>query len=113
MTSYGTRPDSIRLSLIFKILDANADHPVGHPGQNYSAALSDVFFQDLSIRPPDVHLGIEASRFSTQAAAIIERSDDVIERFAPDRVLILGDTNSGLSAIAAARRGVPVFHLEA
>lgn len=113
MTIFGTRPEIIRLSLIFKILDDHADHHMVHTGQNYSASLSDVFFQALSIRAPDVHLGIEASRFSTQVAAILERCDEAIERFAPDRVLILGDTNSGLSAIAAARRGIPVFHLEA
>ncbi len=113
MTIFGTRPEIIRLSLIFKILDDHADHVMVHTGQNYSTTLSDVFFKDLSIRSPDVHLGIEASRFSTQVAAIIERSDDVMERVAPERVLILGDTNTGLAAIAAARRGIPVFHLEA
>jgi UDP-N-acetylglucosamine 2-epimerase (non-hydrolysing) len=113
MTIFGTRPEIIRLSLIFKILDDHAEHVMVHTGQNYSAGLSDVFFQELSIRAADLHLGIEASRFGVQAAAIIERTDAAMERIAPDRVLILGDTNSGLSAIAAARRGIPVFHLEA
>lgn len=113
MTIFGTRPEIIRLSLIMRILDDHADHVMVHTGQNFSPTLSDVFFRDLSIRSPDVHLGVETSRFSTQVAAILERSDDVMERVAPDRVLILGDTNSGLAAIAAARRGIPVFHLEA
>lgn len=113
MTIFGTRPEIIRLSLIIKILDDHADHVMVHTGQNFSASLSDIFFQDLSIRAPDVYLGVQASRFGAQAAAILERSDEVMERVNPDRVLILGDTNSGLSAIAAARRGIPVFHVEA
>jgi UDP-N-acetylglucosamine 2-epimerase (non-hydrolysing) len=113
MTIFGTRPEIIRLSLIFRILDKHSDHTMVHTGQNHSAGLSDVFFDDLSIRAPDVHLGIKNPRFGSQVAAILERCDELLERFAPDRVLILGDTNSGLSAIVAARRGIPVFHLEA
>jgi UDP-N-acetylglucosamine 2-epimerase (non-hydrolysing) len=86
---------------------------VVHTGQNYTPELSDVFFTELGVRPPDEHLGIRASRFAEQFAAIVMGTDELMERVKPDRVLILGDTNSGLCALAAARRGIPVYHLEA
>lgn len=84
-----------------------------HTGQNFTPALSDVFFGELGLREPDIHLGIRATTFADQLARIIRESDAAMARVAPDRVLILGDTNSGLAAIAAARRGIPVYHLEA
>ena len=68
---------------------------------------------ELGLRPPDDHLGIETTSFGAQVGQILSRIDELLERVRPDRLLILGDTNSGLAAIVAARRGVPVFHLEA
>jgi UDP-N-acetylglucosamine 2-epimerase (non-hydrolysing) len=84
-----------------------------HTGQNYDPQLSDVFFRDLCIRPPDRHLRIEASDFSRQAAEILVRAGEVLAEERPDRLLVLGDTNSGLAAIVAPRLGIPVFHMEA
>ena len=109
----GTRPEIIRLSLTIPILDEHSEHRVVHTGQNFTPELSDVFFAELGVRAPDDHLGIKSTVFAEQAAQIIDRIDKVLVSFRPDRVLILGDTNSGLSALPAARRGVPVFHLEA
>jgi UDP-N-acetylglucosamine 2-epimerase (non-hydrolysing) len=113
MTIVGTRPEIIRLSVIIKCLDGFADQTLVHTGQNYDERLSDVFFRELQIRSPDHRLDVRGSTFGAQAAQIIERSDDLMGTLRPDRCLILGDTNSGLAAIAAARRGIPVYHLEA
>ncbi|HXA19332.1 MAG TPA: UDP-N-acetylglucosamine 2-epimerase (non-hydrolyzing) [Thermoanaerobaculia bacterium] len=113
MTWLGTRPEIIRLSRVIPHLDRSAEHVVVHTGQNYDENLSDVFFREMQIRQPDVHLGIEASSFGAQAAQVIEKSFDFFTRERPDRVVILGDTNSGLAAVSAARLGIPVFHMEA
>jgi len=113
MTIFGTRPEIIRLSLVMKVLDQHAEHISVHTGQNYDESLSDVFIQDLEVRTPDVHLGIASKTFGEQIGQILTRCDELLEEHKPDRVLILGDTNSALSAIAAARRGIPVFHMEA
>jgi UDP-N-acetylglucosamine 2-epimerase (non-hydrolysing) len=113
MTIFGTRPEIIRLSLVIKILDQHCEHIMVHTGQNFEESLSDVFFRELEIRTPDVHLGIRASGFAEQAGEILKKADALLAEHNPDRLLILGDTNSALSAIAAARRGIPVFHLEA
>jgi UDP-N-acetylglucosamine 2-epimerase (non-hydrolysing) len=113
MTIFGTRPELIRLSLVMKILDEHSEHFTVHTGQNFQESLSDVFIRDLGIRQPDVHLNIRSSSFGEQIGQILHRVDDVLADQKPDKVLILGDTNSALSAIVAARRGVPVFHMEA
>jgi UDP-N-acetylglucosamine 2-epimerase (non-hydrolysing) len=113
VTWLGTRPEIIRLSRIIPLLDAHAEHTLVHTGQNYDENLSDVFFRELQVRQPDVHLGIEASSFGAQAAQVIEKSFEFFSRTHPDRIVILGDTNSGLAAISAARLGIPVFHMEA
>ena len=113
MTIFGTRPEIIRLSATIRVLDEFADHHLVHTGQNYMPELSDIFFSELEIRRPDTHLGIRSSRFSDQVARIFQGVDDLLEQRRPDRVLILGDTNSGLAAIVAARRLIPVYHLEA
>jgi UDP-N-acetylglucosamine 2-epimerase (non-hydrolysing) len=113
LTIVGTRPEIIRLSRLIPELDRYSEHLLVHTGQNYTKELSDVFFNELGVRAPDEHLGVQSAVFAQQVSRIIERVDAVMERFRPDRVLILGDTNSGLAALAAARRGVPVFHLEA
>src|SRR5688572_8180464 len=113
MTIFGTRPEIIRLSGILKVLDQHCEHVTVHTGQNYVESLSDIFIDELQVRKPDVNLGIRASSFGEQAGQIIWKADEVMAAEKPDRVLILGDTNSALSAIAAARRGIPVFHMAA
>lgn len=113
LTIFGTRPEIIRLSVVMKVLDQHCDHVTVHTGQNFAESLSDIFFRDLEVRAPDIHLGIRSATFGEQAGQIISKIDDVLASEMPDRVLILGDTNSALSAIAAARRGIPVFHMEA
>lgn len=113
MTIFGTRPEIIRLSLILKLLDKYTENVTVHTGQNYEESLSDIFIRDLGVRTPDVHFGIRASGFGEQIGQILARTDEILEREKPDKILILGDTNSALSAIVAARRGIPVFHMEA
>ncbi len=113
MTIFGTRPEIIRLSLVMRVLDQHAEHITVHTGQNYDESLSDIFIRDLEVRTPDVHLGIKAKTFGEQIGQILTKIDAVLEEHKPDRVLILGDTNSALTAIAAARRQIPVFHMEA
>ena len=113
MTIFGTRPEIIRLSPVMKILDRHAEHTTVHTGQNYDESLSDIFIKELEVRTPDIHFGIKASGVGEQIGQIIAKTDEVLEKFKPDKILILGDTNSALSAIVAARRGIPVYHMEA
>ena len=113
MTIFGTRPEIIRLSLVMKILDQHCEHITVHTGQNYDESLSDVFIRELGVRQPDIHFGIRSANFGDQAGQIVARADEAFDERKPDKVLILGDTNSALSAIVAARRGIPVFHMEA
>ena len=113
MTILGTRPEIIRLSLIIGLLDKYADHILVHTGQNYDDRLSGLFFREMSIREPDVYLGIKGSGFADQIGQILAQCERLFQEHRPDRVLILGDTNSGLSAIVACRLGIPVYHMEA
>lgn len=113
MTIFGTRPEIIRLSLVMKVLDQHCEHITVHTGQNYDDSLSDVFIRELDVRAPDVHLGIKSKSFGEQIGQILAKVDEALESHKPDRVLILGDTNSALSAIVAARRQIPVYHMEA
>jgi UDP-N-acetylglucosamine 2-epimerase (non-hydrolysing) len=113
MTIFGTRPEIIRLSQVMALLDKHCDHITVHTGQNYHESLSDIFIRDLGVRTPNVHLGVRSSTFAEQIGQILTRIDNVISEHRPDKILILGDTNSALSAIIAARRGIPVFHMEA
>lgn len=113
MTLYGTRPEIIRLSLIMKTLDEFCQQITVHTGQNFDKGLSDIFLRDLEVRAPDIHLGIKSKSFGHQAGQILEKTDKILEEHKPEKVLILGDTNSALSAIVAARKGIPVYHLEA
>jgi UDP-N-acetylglucosamine 2-epimerase (non-hydrolysing) len=113
MTIFGTRPEIIRLSLVLEMLDKHCDHVTVHTGQNYHESLSDIFIRDLAVRQPAIHLGIRSSGFGEQIGQILSGVDAALEEHRPDKVLILGDTNSALSAIVAARRGIPVFHMEA
>jgi UDP-N-acetylglucosamine 2-epimerase (non-hydrolysing) len=114
MTVVGTRPELIRLSIVFRRLqDAGIEHHLVHTGQNYDARLSDIFFTELDLPRPDSYLGIRTERVGAQIGEIVARSEAAMLEFRPDALLILGDTNSGLSAIAAARHDVPIFHMEA
>src|SRR5271155_5587975 len=113
MTILGTRPEIIRLSRIIALLDAHADHVLVHTGQNYDERLSQIFFDDLGIRPPDAYMSVRASSFGGQAGQILERSEELFLKYHPERLLVLGDTNSGLAAIAARRLGIAVYHMEA
>ena len=113
MTVLGTRPEIIRLSRLIPKLDAVCDHVLVHTGQNFDPSLSDVFFRELGVRAPDRSLGVRADSFGEQAGQILAGVEAAIREDRPDRLLILGDTNSGLSAVVAKRMGVPVFHMEA
>jgi UDP-N-acetylglucosamine 2-epimerase (non-hydrolysing) len=113
MTLLGTRPEIIRLSVIIKLLDRLCDHTLVHTGQNYDPNLSEVFFEDLELRQPTLHLGVRDTDFARQTGQILAGVDNALDEYKPDRLLVLGDTNSALGAIVAAKRGIPVFHLEA
>jgi UDP-N-acetylglucosamine 2-epimerase (non-hydrolysing) len=113
MTVLGTRPEIIRLALIIKKLDTVAEHLLVHTGQNYAESLNDIFFTDLGLRAPDVALGIKANSFGEQIGRIITETETLMRQHKPDRLLILGDTNSGLAAVTAKRLGIPVYHMEA
>ncbi|MGQ9367381.1 non-hydrolyzing UDP-N-acetylglucosamine 2-epimerase [Azospirillum sp. ST 5-10] len=113
LTLLGTRPEIIRLSLIIEKLDRLCDHVVVHTGQNFDAALSDVFFAELGVRAPDVFLGVRGTSAADQIAQILVGCERVFAERRPDRLLILGDTNSALGAIVAKRMGIPVIHMEA
>ena len=99
MTIFGTRPEIIRLSLVMKILDQHCEHVTVHTGQNYDESLSDIFIRDLEVRTPDVHFGIKADSFGSQIGQILSKTDEVMEQHKPDRLLLLGDTNSALSGL--------------
>jgi UDP-N-acetylglucosamine 2-epimerase (non-hydrolysing) len=113
LTILGTRPEIIRLSRVIEKLDATCEHVLVHTGQNYAQSLSDVFFDELRVREPNAYLGIREASFGAQIGAIIAQAEQVLIAERPDRLLILGDTNSGLAAIPAKRLGIPVFHMEA
>jgi len=113
MTILGTRPEIIRLSRIIEKLDQVCHHILVHTGQNFDANLSEIFFQQLEIRSPDYFLGIRGQTFGEQIGKIFIESEQVLLKEKPDRLLILGDTNSALTAIVAKRLGIPVYHMEA
>jgi UDP-N-acetylglucosamine 2-epimerase (non-hydrolysing) len=113
MTVVGTRPEIIRLSRVIPLLDRHTDHVLVHTGQNYDYELNQVFFDDLELRPPDHYLSAAGQTAAETIGQIIIAVDRVLGEVPPDAVLILGDTNSCLAAIAAKRRRIPVFHMEA
>ncbi len=113
MTVVGTRPEIIRLSRTIAKLDQYCDHILVHTGQNFDYELNEVFFEELEIRKPDVFLDAAAPSAMQTIGNIIAKIDPVLEKYQPQAVLILGDTNSALSAIAAKRRKIPIFHMEA
>ena len=111
----GTRPEIIRLSRIFSTLDKYCEHILIHTGQNYDYELNQIFFNDLKIRKPDFFLNsANKNNSSSQIIGnIISNTDQILQKLKPDALLILGDTNSCLSAIAAKRQKIPIFHMEA
>lgn len=114
MTIVGTRPEIIRLSIIIDRLDTFAKrHILVHTGQNFTPSLSGQFFQQMDIRQPDYILSNKQRSLGGQLAVIFEQLEQLLLREQPDRVLVLGDTNSALSAILAERMGIPVAHMEA
>ena len=114
VTVTGTRPEFIRLSLVFRELTAaGIENFLVHTGQNYDPLLSDIFFEELSLPAPDAYLDVRAGSVGEQIGHIVARVEPVILEQQPDALLILGDTNSSLAAIAGARHNVPVFHMEA
>ena len=112
-TIFGTRPEIIRLSSVIEKLDGLCEQTLVHTGQNYAPNLSDIFFEELGVRQPDECWGIKTGSFSDQIAEMIRKAGEFFTKERPDRVLILGDTNSGLAAMVAARMQIPVFHMEA
>ncbi|MGD8239458.1 MAG: UDP-N-acetyl glucosamine 2-epimerase, partial [Armatimonadota bacterium] len=113
MTILGTRPEIIRLSLVMRLLDRFCDHTALHTGQNYDDRLYGLFLRELAVRDPDIRLQIKGARFGDQVGELLGEVEPLLLQHRPDRVLILGDTNSGLSAIVARRLGIPVYHMEA
>ncbi len=113
MTVLGTRPEIIRLSRVIPLLDKFCEHVVVHTGQNYDPTLNDIFFGGLNLRLPDYVLECKSASLMGQIGTILAECEKVMMTEKPDRLLILGDTNSALSAVAAKRLGIPVFHMEA
>ena len=113
MTILGTRPEIIRLSRVIEKLDGLCDHVLVHTGQNFDPNLNDVFFQELKVRQPDHFLGVRGETFGEQIGKILQASERVLLDEKPDRLLVLGDTNSALSTVVAKRLGIPVYHMEA
>jgi UDP-N-acetylglucosamine 2-epimerase (non-hydrolysing) len=109
----GTRPEIIRLSKVIEGLDRTCEVTLVHTGQNFDPALSDVFFDELGVRAPDHSLAIEGEGFAARVGAILAGIAPVFERERPDRLLVLGDTDSAMSAYVAKRMGIPVLHMEA
>lgn len=113
VTVLGTRPEIIRLSILIGRLDGLCEHTLVHTGQNSDPRLSGLFFEELGVRQPDVFLGVDTSTPGRQIGGVLEGCERVFSEKKPDRVLVLGDTNSALSVFIAKRMGIPVFHMEA
>ena len=113
MTIIGTRPEIIRLSACIKACDKYFSHVLVHTGQNWDYSLNEVFFKDLGLREPDYYLSSVGETLGETMGNIIAKSYDILKKEMPDALLILGDTNSALSAISAKRLKIPIFHMEA
>jgi UDP-N-acetylglucosamine 2-epimerase (non-hydrolysing) len=113
MTIVGTRPELIKMSRVIAEFDKHTQHILVHTGQNYDYELNQLFFEDLGIRKPDHFLEAVGENAAQTIARVIEKSDVVMEKEKPDAVMLYGDTNSCLAVIAAKRRKIPVFHMEA
>ena len=113
VTVVGTRPEIIRLSCTIAKLDQYCDHVLVHTGQNYDYELNQIFFEDLSIRAPDIFLECAGATAAETMAQVISKSDAMFADVKPDAMLILGDTNSAMAAIPAKRKKIPILHMEA
>ncbi|WP_422026159.1 non-hydrolyzing UDP-N-acetylglucosamine 2-epimerase [Roseovarius sp.] len=113
MTILGTRPEIIRLSRVMARLDRYTDHVIVHTGQNYDYELNEVFFEDLGVRKPDHFLGAGGGSLGETLGGILAQTEKVLAEVKPEAVVILGDTNSAISAIMARRMKIPVYHMEA
>jgi UDP-N-acetylglucosamine 2-epimerase (non-hydrolysing) len=113
MTIVGTRPEVIRLSRVIDKLDRHCRHVLVHTGQNYDYELNEVFFDELGIRRPDHFLEAAGASAAETIGQVIIAADKLLDECQPEALLLLGDTNSALAAIAAKRRKVPIFHMEA
>lgn len=113
MTIVGTRPEIIKLSRVMAELDKYTNHVIVHTGQNFDYELNEIFFQELSIRKPDYFLNASANSGTETIAQVITKSDEVMAKESPDAILLYGDTNSCMAVIAAKKRKIPIFHMEA
>lgn len=113
ITLLGTRPEIIRLSRVIDVLDQSCEHLLVHTGQNYDERLSEMFFRELGVRDPDVHMGVRGVGFADQIGQMLTKCEALFLAEKPDTVLILGDTNTGLAAFVAKRMGIRVCHMEA
>ncbi len=113
VTIIGTRPEIIRLSRVMARLDEHVNHVIVHTGQNYDYELNEIFFKDLELRKPDHFMNADTSSLGAAVGDIIRKSGEILHREKPDAMLVLGDTNSCLSAYMAKRLHIPIFHMEA
>ncbi len=113
LTVVGTRPEIIRLSRVTALLDEHVNHIIAHTGQNYDYELNEIFYKDLGLRKPDFFLNVDVSSLEASVGDIIRKSGEILRAEKPDAILVLGDTNSCLSAYMAKRLHIPIFHMEA
>ncbi|MFZ2340213.1 MAG: UDP-N-acetylglucosamine 2-epimerase (non-hydrolyzing) [Bacteroidales bacterium] len=113
LTVVGTRPEIIRLSRVMSLLDEHVNHIIAHTGQNYDYELNEIFYNDLELRKPDFFLNVDVSSLEASVGDIIRKSGELLRAEKPDSLLVLGDTNSCLSAYMAKRLHIPIFHMEA
>ena len=113
MTIVGTRPEIIRLSRTMALLDEHVNHITVHTGQNYDYELNEIFWKEMELRRPDYFLDVDTSSLGSAVGDIIRKSEEVLQKEKPDALLVLGDTNSCLSAYMAKRMHIPIFHMEA
>ena len=113
LTIVGTRPEIIRLSRVIALLDETVNHVLVHTGQNYDYELNEIFFKELGLRKPDHFLNVDVSSLGSTIGDIIKKSEEVLLKEKPDALLVLGDTNSCLSAYMAKRMHIPIYHMEA
>ena len=112
-TVVGTRPEIIRLSRVMPAIDKCMDHVIIHTGQNYDYELNQIFFEDLELRSPDIFLNAAGKTAAETIGLVISKTDETLREVQPDALLVLGDTNSCMAAIAAKKLKIPVFHMEA
>lgn len=113
LTLLGTRPEIIRLSRVIEVLDETCDQLLVHTGQNFDDRLSGMFFRELELRDPDVYMGVRGTGFADQIGQMLAKCEELFRAEKPDTLLILGDTNTGISAFVAKRMGIRVCHMEA